>query len=79
MDITITQVLSFVVPAMGLAKSWVYGNKWKYAPAYGMVVQVGWIIFTLHLGMQALGMICLATTLFFVELRNLIKWMKEAK
>lgn len=76
-EVTLTQVLSFVVPGATLAKSWVYGNKWKWAPLYGMIIQVGWIFYTFMLGWNALGMIILSIILFFVEMRNFFKWRSE--
>lgn len=77
MDITLTQVLSFIVPGISFGKSWVYGNKWKWAPAYGMMVQCGWVFYTYRLGSDAVGMFILAVALFFMESRNLYKWLKE--
>ncbi len=73
-----TQVLSFIVPAVSFGKSWVYGNKWKWAPAYGIIVQLGWMGYAWSLGYENVpGMILLSHALFIMEIRNLCKWLKN--
>ncbi len=79
-DITMSQVLSFTVPAMSFGKSYVYGNKWKYAPLCGVVMQIGWMTYAWSLGWTvAPGMILLSHSLMLMEIRNSYKWLRKDK
>ena len=77
-DVTMSQVLSIIVPAMSFGKSWVYGNKWKYAPLFGVVIQIGWMSYAWSLGWKTVpGMILLSHSLMIMEIRNAYKWLRS--
>lgn len=54
---------------------WMMGNKWKYAPHFGVLVQIPWIIYSITT--KQYGLILGAIGFIIVNLRNAIMWTKE--
>lgn len=66
--------IDWAISIGSVALLWLMGNKWKYAPLFGVFVQILWFWYvfeTKHWGLLA-GVI--AYTL--VHFRNAIKWLK---
>lgn len=68
-------ILDWILSAGSILLLILMGNKWKYAPIYGVFFQLFWFIYifqTKHLGLLP-GVIVYT----FVHLRNARKWLRE--
>jgi hypothetical protein len=68
-------ILELLTTILGLFKTYLTGNKWRYAPLIGVVGQVFWLIVVVEAAQWGLlpGVIIYT----FLYIRNFIKWSKD--
>lgn len=64
--------MSWFLSVITLLHMWLMGNKWKYAPHFGVVIQIPWMIYAIMT--EQYGLILGAVGFIIVNTRNAIKW-----
>lgn len=64
--------MTWFISAMGIVLLWTYGNKWRYAPLLGIVVQVVWGAYVVQT--EQWGLLLGAIAFLVVHTRNLWLW-----
>lgn len=65
--------MGYAVGLLSVLHLWLMGNKWKYAPLYGCILQLLWAYYAWHTDKALL----ISTSAFFiVNFRNLLIWQK---
>ena len=63
---------------ISITHMWLMGNKWKYAPLWGVVMQGFWFYYATQV-IHDYGLLLGVAGYTTVNIRNAIKWMKEDK
>ena len=69
--------MDYFLSVLSVAHLWLMGNKWKYAPMFGIVVQVIWIYYSIS--SRQYGLLIGSCVYLLVNIRNTFKWIKESK
>ena len=69
-------VYAWFMSSIGILMLWLMGNKSKWGPIIGIVNQVLWT--TYAIGVREWGLLPGVVVPFFVHIRNLRKWQREA-
>ena len=66
-----TEIINWIASLTAIISIWLYGNKWNYAPYFGLFSQVFWWAFTyLH---DIISMYVLCGFMTITHIRNIFK------
>lgn len=70
-------IIDWIAAALELSGVWQVGNKKKNGFILSILGNASWIIVSLITTPKLYGLLIIATILFFLNIRNYIKWRKE--
>jgi hypothetical protein len=68
--------MSYIMSIMSLVLLYLMGNKWKYAPLFGVVLQVLWFYYSIVI-VKDMGLLIGVVGYTVIHVRNSIKWLKN--
>lgn len=69
--------MQWILSICSVVMLWMMGNKYKYAPLIGIVVQVLWIFYAISL--KQYGLLIGVITYMFVHMRNAYLWLRKGE
>jgi hypothetical protein len=66
--------MGLLVGILSVIHLWLMGNKWKYAPAFGIALQLLWAYYA---WINDKGLLISSAAFMVVNIRNAIVWAKE--
>ena len=68
-------MISYILSIASLIHMWLMGNRWKWAPLCGVLLQFGWFYYAFAERQE--GFVIGAIGFTIVHLRNHIKWVHK--
>lgn len=69
--------MDYAVSALSVVLLWLMGNKWKFAPLFGIAIQGLWIYYAISV--KQYGLLIGSVAYLIVHIRNTFKWLREGK